>query len=58
MEKLDAIKGKLEELVSDTYSGVSEIQNILKKPNDYKDVESYIDFERALKRERDRRWDY
>ena len=30
MERLDAIKDKLEELVSDTYSGVSEIQNILK----------------------------
>jgi hypothetical protein len=55
MERLDAIKGKLEELISDTYNGVLEIQNILKKPNDYKDVDSYVDFERALKDEREMR---
>ena len=52
MERLDAIKGKLEELISDTYNGVLEIQNILKKPNDYKDISSYVDFEDALKHER------
>ena len=55
MERLDAIKGKLEELISDTYNGVLEIQNILKKPNDYKDVDSYVDFERALRHEREMR---
>jgi hypothetical protein len=51
MERLDAIKDKLEELVSDTYNGVLEIQNILKNPYEYKDVHSYACFENDVKKE-------